>query len=1537
MVDDQIPTPPLYQGVMISSTFTDLQRHREELMEALRKEKLFAVGMEEYVPAPADDVISSSLKMVGEASGYIGLISHRYGQVVEDAERNPHSYSVSRLEFEEAQRLGLPTLVFIMGDDHPVKKAEVETDPENLRKLADYRERAKQGRIYVVFDSLEDFTRDAIHAVANLRRHLEEQSPAFAPSLQAAAPKQKKPEADSVPPPPAFYAEPPYIGSHEFVGRRAELERLSDWAAPADPHPVLLFEAIGGAGKSMLTWEWTNRYSTEVRKDWAGRFWYSFYERGAIMADFCRRALAYITGQPLRELHKKKTLELGDRLLRHLQERPWLLILDGLERVLVAYHRFDAAQLADEDADVTDQIARRDPRAAIRPEDDDLLRALAAVAPSKLLLTSRLIPRVLLNAAGQPIIGVLHERLPGLRPTDAEALFRSCGVTGDSQAIQDYLKRHCDCHPLVIGVLGGLVNNYLPDRGNFNAWAADTAAGGRLNLADLDLVQKRNHILLAALADLPEKSLQLLSVLALLSEAVDYATLSALNPHLPPEPEEVKDPADEPENGRSRERCEEYEVALQRREEYKRAVRARLESPEFLSAPQELSNTVRDLERRGLLQYDYQSKRYDLHPIVRGLIASRLPQEEKEHYGQRVVEHFSHQSHSPYAEAETLEDLSYGINLIRTLLQMGKHQQAADVYCGNLSNALFFNVEAHAEILSLLRPFFPHGWTFLPQGLPPSAQSSLTYDAARALLSTGEVKEAVLTYGTTLLANIRQETWADVITLLSGISAAYSALNRFAKEERCRLLEIDLATLIDSDYMLFNARLGRFLQLAVLGRWSEAEEMWQTLDPMGRDWPRVSYRPGDAEYAYALFRFWRGELREEHFAQAELAARAGKNRPTVRALHRLRGEWRLEQGQWATACESLHEAVRMAHEVGLADARAEAQLALAKFSMHQHVEFNTHQYIEHGGEAQRLSDVRDSSHRALAELWLAVGDHEQARRHALTAYKLAWADGEPYVHRYELDKATALLKQLGAEIPVLAPYDPATDEKLLWEDELAAAVEHQYAGFRGDALLAGRWEEYLHGRRSRHSLPMLAKGFPALRVAQFRLRNIGVFEDTGTVNFTRDPMLLLGNNAAGKSTILKCLALAAVGSEAANEVEVAAASYLRSGTEKGYIEVVFDLIPRAGADPSTYGRFAVGLGIDSKSGRFTALAHSDMTLRPSEQAVNCLEQINALRNETNLSFGFTSAYGATRSFTDNRFAEESEHSKRENEWVLSLFHSHAWLMNPDSLGKLLRGDTRNIKDAPDHLGKNIAEALQKSLLRLLPNVERMFSEADSDITLNKIPLRFRDLSEGYRSVLAFIGHMVRCALRLTVWADDPFKIYGIALVDEIESHLHPAWQKHIIADLHGLFPNVQWICSSHSALVAGALVPNSILLLEPVGGHAVPRPIDQSFKGWRADQILTSLLFGLETSQDEETARFLRRYRELALSQSLGPEEEQEFLALGEILGVRVPTVAERAEAREAMKIFDVTLNELVDKKTPEELQRLNDELLLRLQDTLSD
>jgi len=861
----------------------------------------------------------------------------------------------------------------------------------------------------------------------------------------------------TIPHPPAFYAAPDYIGSHKFVGRAAELQVLTDWAAPADPTNLLLFEAIGGNGKSMLTWEWTTNpqhalTARPAEKPWAGRFWYSFYEGGASMEDFCRHALAYMTGRPLEDFAKKKTADLKDELLAQLHARPWLLILDGLERILVAYHRIDAAEVPDEEANIpTDKIANRKPCDAIRDEDNDLLRALAAAAPSKLLVSSRLTPRVLLNPSGQTIPGAKRITLPGLRPPDAEALLRSCGIEGKSDAIQSYLTANCDNHPLVIGILGGLIANYLPARGDFDAWSAAPDGGAALDLASLDLIQRRNHILEAAIKTLPDASRQLLSTLALLTESVDYETLKAFNPHLPPEPEVVEKPTPPEKRGIHRidgkwVRWEQmsaeqkagaqkqYEAALARWQDYETAVQARLASPEFHAAPKKLEATVKDLEQRGLLQWDGRTRKYDLHPVVRGVASGAMAAVDRERHGQRVVDHFTAQPHRPYDDAETLEDVRSGLHVVRTLLKLGHYQQAADAYLDSLDGALLFNLEAHSESLSLLRPFFPKSWGELPKEVTAASGSRLANEAAIALHYCGQSGEAIAAFGAALQVELKMQNWNQTDVCLYNISRNLVEQNLLAKALRVDAMILDLASVRSDQQTVFGGRLLLFSDRSRIGKWAEAETTWQLLDPMGRDWHRGAYRSGDAEWRYAQSQYWVGSLREADIATGERLAAEGQNRTDIRNLHRLRGDWRLTQGEWALAAASYQEAVRLARDTrSVIDAGSETGLALAKHHLGQ--------LANPREEAERLAQLRNPAHRLLAQLWLALGDTAQAKHHALAAYKWAWADGEPYVHRYELTKTTELLNELGVPIPNLPPYDPAKDEPFPWEADVRGAIE----------------------------------------------------------------------------------------------------------------------------------------------------------------------------------------------------------------------------------------------------------------------------------------------------------------------------------------------------------------------------------------------------------------------------------------------------------------------------------------------------------------
>src|SRR5437016_5339755 len=135
MPNDTNPAPRQYPGVMISSTFTDMEPHRAALIKAIKGQGLTDVAMENDSAKPGVDVIDSSLQMVRDAAAYIGVISRKYGQTPPCKDRNPDQLSITELEFNEARRLGRPILLFIMGDKHLLREADIETDPATKVKL----------------------------------------------------------------------------------------------------------------------------------------------------------------------------------------------------------------------------------------------------------------------------------------------------------------------------------------------------------------------------------------------------------------------------------------------------------------------------------------------------------------------------------------------------------------------------------------------------------------------------------------------------------------------------------------------------------------------------------------------------------------------------------------------------------------------------------------------------------------------------------------------------------------------------------------------------------------------------------------------------------------------------------------------------------------------------------------------------------------------------------------------------------------------------------------------------------------------------------------------------------------------------------------------------------------------------------------------------------------------------------------------------------------------------------------------------------
>lgn len=884
-------------------------------------------------------------------------------------------------------------------------------------------------------------------------------------SAQQIAPPYQTPKPNKhfgIPQPPELYAVPSYIGSHEFIGRRAQLNELDEWALASDPTQVLLCEAIGGSGKSLLTWHWLNHRAQQVREDWAGRIWYSFYEGGAVMADFCRHALAYMQGVDMEELKKAKGPELKGRLLRELNSNPWLVVLDGLERILVAYHRIDAPSLRDEEVDTTtDQIADRNICDTVRPEDGIFLRQLAAAAPSKVLVSTRLTPAVMLNPSNQAIPGTKRLQLPGLRRDDAEEMFRRCGVNGDLKAIQDYLSTNCDNHPLVIGILAGLVVNYLPNPSNFDAWVIDAnLGGGSFNLGGLDLVQRKNHILGAAMRGITPKDRELLSVMSLLPNGANFETLGHLNPHLPPKPEIVDEPVNPEfdllwdfEERKEQQRLKRTYRSIKFQYEKYLKERNLWESPKVQQeAVKSLIASLNNLQRRGLVQFDPSSKRHNLHPVVRSVAKSYLDKSENHRLGSFVVDHFNSLAQDSCLQATLVSDLENRITVVKILQQMGEWKSAADALLNDLVFVLIFKFEAYDEAISLLRPFFNSAWDTYRIDLSSWQILNLLLASGLSLLFLGEMDYALMTFEQLIKHGLLVES-TDIIVW--GITFATTCLPQGEVPNAIRLLEL-ANSLAQDEASIFLVKSHLFLRNSLIGRGDTEDQKAQIPSDLikrlestlGSEMEEVlnNFRgnetdsvgtPSAIESISGMYettgKFLHGNESIENFKKLLEHAQGTGLRVNIRSSHAIASHFLLHSHNLQESSKAAIEAIRMAREAGFNDEYSELSLFYSQLLQGEATDVEE--------QIARFESLPTSDDYLMARIFQQVANDVKAKRFALEAYKLAWGAGEPYVHRYYLDRAAALLHELGEPLPILPPYDPAKDRVFPWEKDVQALIE----------------------------------------------------------------------------------------------------------------------------------------------------------------------------------------------------------------------------------------------------------------------------------------------------------------------------------------------------------------------------------------------------------------------------------------------------------------------------------------------------------------
>ena len=356
-----------------------------------------------------------------------------------------------------------------------------------------------------------------------------------------------------------------YGDLESFTGRSDELNMLNEWLNNEKDN-LLMLHALGGFGKSALTWMWFNRVN---REQWQTAVWWSFHEKESGFENFLSETLKHL-GVEVKESARQQVND----LLEAMRGTNILIVLDGFERLLRQYSRMDAALVIDdEDADI--DPSQRD---CSSPLTETFLRGLfSGKTRSKVLMTTRLAPRVLESADGKLLKGCREEALSAFSPDDAVTYFHNEGIAATRAEIVAVCSAY-GYHPLSLSLLVGLINEDHEHRGDIEA------------VKDLeifaDIKTRRHHVLQRAYESLAPERRDLLSKISCFRGSMEYAVLKKVFP-----------------------------------------------SPD-------LDKALLDLRKRGLLHYAGETQRYDMHPIVRHYAYERLTITDRTGAHERLVDYF---------------------------------------------------------------------------------------------------------------------------------------------------------------------------------------------------------------------------------------------------------------------------------------------------------------------------------------------------------------------------------------------------------------------------------------------------------------------------------------------------------------------------------------------------------------------------------------------------------------------------------------------------------------------------------------------------------------------------------------------------------------------------------------------------------------------------------------------------------------------------------------------------------------------------------